>query len=213
MAKLRKIGAWALTEPSNGSDASALSTTARKVEGGWILNGQKVVFARPPGSWICGVCLEKISQNCLFAAMDRKCDVRGCRGDLGQESRHKAGRLPLSCTSRMLDGVERVSLLQINAFLVRKGIPGFRTTKIEHKISLRSVQNANIFLKDCFVRDADRLPGVNSFKALPSPRCSSTVPDADTLTSCRTQTRCLPSLEFSSPGSQWALQPASMTCA
>ena len=53
---------------------------------------------------------------------------------------------------------------QINAFIVRKGTKGFRTSKIENKISLRCVQNANIFLDDCFVEDADRLPGVNSFK-------------------------------------------------
>ena len=31
MARLKKIGAWGLTEPSNGSDASALQSTARKV--------------------------------------------------------------------------------------------------------------------------------------------------------------------------------------
>ena len=33
MAQLKLIGAWGLTEPSNGSDASALQTTARKVGG------------------------------------------------------------------------------------------------------------------------------------------------------------------------------------
>jgi alkylation response protein AidB-like acyl-CoA dehydrogenase len=53
---------------------------------------------------------------------------------------------------------------EINAFIVRKGMKGFRTSKIENKISLRCVQNANIFLDDCFVRDCDRLPGVDSFK-------------------------------------------------
>ena len=30
MAQFRLIGAWGLTEPSNGSDASALQTTAKK---------------------------------------------------------------------------------------------------------------------------------------------------------------------------------------
>lgn len=34
-------GAWGLTEPSNGSDASALQSTARPSRGGWLLNGRK----------------------------------------------------------------------------------------------------------------------------------------------------------------------------
>jgi len=37
----KKIFCFGLTEPTNGSDASALKTTARKVEGGWVLNGEK----------------------------------------------------------------------------------------------------------------------------------------------------------------------------
>ena len=36
-----KIFCFGLTEPGNGSDASGLRTNARKVEGGWILNGHK----------------------------------------------------------------------------------------------------------------------------------------------------------------------------
>ena len=32
---------FGLTEPLNGSDATGLQTSATKVEGGWILNGQK----------------------------------------------------------------------------------------------------------------------------------------------------------------------------
>lgn len=34
-----KIFCFGLTEPTNGSDASGLRTNARKVEGGWVLNG------------------------------------------------------------------------------------------------------------------------------------------------------------------------------
>ncbi|KAK3227569.1 hypothetical protein Dsin_007431 [Dipteronia sinensis] len=41
MAQLNTVGCWALTEPDYGSDASSLRTTATKVEGGWILEGQK----------------------------------------------------------------------------------------------------------------------------------------------------------------------------
>lgn len=35
------IGAWGLTEPNTGSDALRMKTVAKKVEGGWILNGTK----------------------------------------------------------------------------------------------------------------------------------------------------------------------------
>ena len=42
LASGAKIGAWALTEPGSGSDAAAATTSARKVDGGWVLNGTKV---------------------------------------------------------------------------------------------------------------------------------------------------------------------------
>src|SRR4030066_222435 len=38
----RKIGAYGLTEPNAGSDASATQTTAKKTKGGYILNGSKM---------------------------------------------------------------------------------------------------------------------------------------------------------------------------
>lgn len=41
LARGEVIGAWALTEPGSGSDAAGMLTTAKKVEGGWILNGSK----------------------------------------------------------------------------------------------------------------------------------------------------------------------------
>lgn len=43
MSRLEKIGSFALTEPSHGSDATGMKTTARRVQGGkgWILNGSK----------------------------------------------------------------------------------------------------------------------------------------------------------------------------
>ncbi|XP_057983160.1 acyl-coenzyme A oxidase 4, peroxisomal-like isoform X2 [Malania oleifera] len=41
LAELNTVACWGLTEPDYGSDASALRTTATKVAGGWILEGQK----------------------------------------------------------------------------------------------------------------------------------------------------------------------------
>ena len=49
-------------------------------------------------------------------------------------------------------------------FVVEKGTPGFHPSKIENKIALRIVQNADIILDGCRVPDANRLVNANSFK-------------------------------------------------
>ncbi|MCB9947685.1 MAG: acyl-CoA dehydrogenase family protein [Rhodospirillaceae bacterium] len=41
LARGEILGAFCLTEPEAGSDAAAIRTRARKVEGGWVLNGTK----------------------------------------------------------------------------------------------------------------------------------------------------------------------------
>ncbi|KAL5704557.1 acyl-CoA oxidase [Ranunculus cassubicifolius] len=116
LAKLEKVASWALTEPDYGSDASSLSTTATKVDGGWILDGQK--------RWI---------GNSTFADL-------------------------------IVLFARNTTTNQINAFIVKKGSPGLKVTKIENKIAQRIIQNGDILLKNVFVPDEDRLPGVNSFQ-------------------------------------------------
>lgn len=41
LAEGKIIGAFCLTEPQAGSDASMLKTRARKIDGGWVINGTK----------------------------------------------------------------------------------------------------------------------------------------------------------------------------
>jgi alkylation response protein AidB-like acyl-CoA dehydrogenase len=41
LARGEHFGAWGLTEPSSGSDASSMRTTAVRRDGGWVLNGTK----------------------------------------------------------------------------------------------------------------------------------------------------------------------------
>ncbi|MBS1684570.1 MAG: acyl-CoA dehydrogenase family protein [Bacteroidetes bacterium] len=41
LAAGQHIGAWGLTEPNTGSDAMRMKCTAKKVDGGWVLNGTK----------------------------------------------------------------------------------------------------------------------------------------------------------------------------
>jgi alkylation response protein AidB-like acyl-CoA dehydrogenase len=38
---LKKILSFGLTEPDFGSDATGLRTSAKKVEGGFVINGEK----------------------------------------------------------------------------------------------------------------------------------------------------------------------------
>ncbi|MCU1443495.1 MAG: acyl-CoA dehydrogenase [Cryobacterium sp.] len=53
---------------------------------------------------------------------------------------------------------------QVKGFIVPAGTPGYTTTKIENKISLRSVQNADITLDNVIVPESHRLQNANSFR-------------------------------------------------
>jgi glutaryl-CoA dehydrogenase len=53
---------------------------------------------------------------------------------------------------------------QVKAFVVEKDNPGYKATKIQGKLSLRMVQNADIVLTDCVVSEDARLQHCNSFK-------------------------------------------------
>ncbi|CAK9139980.1 unnamed protein product [Ilex paraguariensis] len=89
LAKLNTIACWALTEPDFGSDASALKTSATKVTGGWILEGQKrwignstfadvlVVFARSTATnQINGFILKKDAPGLQATKIENKIGLR-----------------------------------------------------------------------------------------------------------------------------------------
>ncbi|MEU4237399.1 acyl-CoA dehydrogenase family protein [Actinoplanes sp. NPDC026619] len=117
MAAFDQVGAFALTEPTGGSDVAAgLRTTARRDGSSWVLNGQK--------RWI---------GNATFADL-------------------------------IVVWARDVEDDQVKGFVVPGDAPGFTTTKIENKIALRTVQNADITLVDVRVPDADRLANANTFK-------------------------------------------------
>ena len=52
---------------------------------------------------------------------------------------------------------------KVLGFVVHRDNPGMATTKIENKIALRSVQNADVTFTDCRVPEADRLQEARSF--------------------------------------------------
>jgi len=53
---------------------------------------------------------------------------------------------------------------QVKGFVVAKGTPGLTVTKIQNKMALRMVENADITLTGCRVPETDRLPGARSFR-------------------------------------------------
>ena len=57
---------------------------------------------------------------------------------------------------------------QVKGFLVEKGTPGFHVEKLEGKMAKRAVQNVLISLDGVEVSEADRLPGVASFRDVSS---------------------------------------------
>jgi len=117
MTAFQKIGAFGLTEPLSGSDASGgLRTTAKREGDTWVLNGAK--------RWI---------GNATFADY-------------------------VVVYARDLDDNN------VKGFVVEKGTPGFSPVKIENKVSLRIVQNAEITLTDVRVPEANRLQNIHSFK-------------------------------------------------
>jgi glutaryl-CoA dehydrogenase len=116
MARLERIGAFALTEPNHGSDSIALETTAQRDGDEWVLDGEK--------RWIGNGTIADVVVVWARDTADQK----------------------------------------VKGFLVEKGTPGYEASVIEGKMSLRSVWNADIHLRDCRVPEANRLPGAQSFK-------------------------------------------------
>jgi alkylation response protein AidB-like acyl-CoA dehydrogenase len=55
LAAGQKLGAWALTEPGSGSDASGMKTTAIRRDGGWLINGSKNFITHGISADICVV--------------------------------------------------------------------------------------------------------------------------------------------------------------
>ncbi len=107
-------GAYALTEPEAGSDVSNIRTTAQKVDGGYVINGQKIFITNGGrASWVV-----------VFATVDRSAGRAGHR-----------------------------------AFVVEQGTPGFRCSRLAHKMGMRASETAELVFEDCFVPDENLLGG------------------------------------------------------
>ena len=103
LASGKAIGAWGLTEPGAGSDASAQLTTARRDGNHYILNGTKNFI------------------------------THGTVGDI-------AVVMARTSPGKGTDG--------ISAFILEKGMPGFRAGKQENKLGLRASDTSELIMED-----------------------------------------------------------------
>ncbi len=124
LATGRKIGAWSLTEPGAGSDAAGTRSRARRVDGGWVLDGAKTFTTHGSVGDICVV----------FALTDP-------------------------------DGPRHHN---IGAFVLEKGMAGFRPGKKENKLGCRASDTAEVVMEGCHVPDENLLgePGQGFVQAL-----------------------------------------------
>jgi alkylation response protein AidB-like acyl-CoA dehydrogenase len=108
------LGAFALTEPHAGSDASAIRTRAERLAdgSGYRLTGTKIWISNAP----------EADRYLVFATVDPEVGSKG-----------------------------------ITAFLVEKGMPGFRFGAHEKKMGIRACPAAELVLDGCEVPTANRL--------------------------------------------------------
>ena len=100
LARGEKIGAWALTEASSGSDAGGLRTTAARAGSEWVLNGSKAFTTHGSVGQVCVV----------MAVTDRSAGPKGIsafileQGTRGMKSGKKEDKLGMraSETSEVL---------------------------------------------------------------------------------------------------------------
>jgi butyryl-CoA dehydrogenase len=106
------LGAFALTEPHAGSDASAIRTRAERAGDAYRLTGTKIWISNAPDA----------DRYLVFATIDPSAGAKG-----------------------------------ITAFLVEKGMPGFRFGAHEKKMGIRGCPAAELVFEGCEVPVANRL--------------------------------------------------------
>src|SRR5262249_42613510 len=90
LARGEKLGAWGLTEPGSGSDASGMKTSAVKRDGGWLINGSKNFITHGISADIC-VVLAITNREMRSRGVSAFVVERGTKGFVAGKKENKLG--------------------------------------------------------------------------------------------------------------------------
>ncbi|MEC9291288.1 MAG: acyl-CoA dehydrogenase [Pseudomonadota bacterium] len=110
------IGCFGLTEPDAGSDPASMRSNAKKVDGGYILNGEKTWITNSP-----------VADVFVVWAKDEAGDIRGFvleKGMKGLSAPHMEGKLSLLASETGMIVMEDVFVPEENKFPEIKGLKG-----------------------------------------------------------------------------------------
>jgi glutaryl-CoA dehydrogenase len=110
------VGCFGLTEPDAGSDPASMRTRAKKVDGGFVLNGSKTWISNSP-----------IADVCLVWAKDDAGDIRGFlveRGMAGLSTPKIEGKFSLRCSVTGMIMLSDVFVPEANVLPGVKGLRG-----------------------------------------------------------------------------------------
>jgi glutaryl-CoA dehydrogenase len=128
------VGCFGLTEPNHGSDPGSMETRAKKVDGGWILQGNKMWITNSP---IADVFI------------------------IWAKAYNAQGGVPAADSSAEDGGKSNG---EIRGFILDKGMKGLSAPKIHGKFSLRASVTGEIVMDEVFVPDENLLPNVSGLK-------------------------------------------------
>lgn len=87
-----KLWAFGLTEPSAGSDSRGSKTFAKKVDGGWVINGSKIFITNGSSSMNAGVTVQSVTGQDAKGKPEFTCFIVE-RGSKGFSSKTMHGKL------------------------------------------------------------------------------------------------------------------------
>jgi alkylation response protein AidB-like acyl-CoA dehydrogenase len=98
LARGEKLGAWGLTEPGSGSDASGMKTTAMRRDGGWIINGSKNFITHGISADVC-VVIAITNREMRSRGISAFVVERGTKGFIAGKKENKLGMRASETTS------------------------------------------------------------------------------------------------------------------